>query len=196
MQGLPLVYLFLYLIKQFLFFFLGGGVSAKLMFGYNMGVFGGWWGPKLWIHRPGWRFWLCPVELANVPGWQMTTRHSFPRLGPNPRVTTGESSIWLQLEHVIKGETPGRTSPAHKPHISLCVFYLISSFQFYTDKDEGLRPPNPPPVRAVHRLTAWSQCLKTRKRLAVSLTLFQRGIEVGEANCRDLRKLYLHETKG
>ena len=58
------------------------------MFGYNMGVFGGWWGPKLWIHRPSWRFWLCLVELANVPGWQMTTRHSFPRLGPNPRVIT------------------------------------------------------------------------------------------------------------
>ena len=79
-------YLFLYFIN--IFFFWGGGVSAKLMFGYNMGVFGGWWGPKLWIHQPGWRFWLCPVELANVPGWQMTTRHSFPRLGPNPRVIT------------------------------------------------------------------------------------------------------------
>ena len=34
MQGLPLVYLFLYLIKQNFVFFLGGGVSAKLMFGY------------------------------------------------------------------------------------------------------------------------------------------------------------------
>ena len=42
MQGLPLVYFFFYLFLYFikLFFFLGG-VSAKLMFGYNMGVFGG-----------------------------------------------------------------------------------------------------------------------------------------------------------
>ena len=86
MQGLPPVYLFPYFVKKK--FFGGGGVTAKLMFGYNMGVFGGWWGPKLWIHRPGCRFWLCPVELANVPGCQMTTRHSFPRLGPNPRVIT------------------------------------------------------------------------------------------------------------
>ena len=31
---------------------------------------------------------MYPVELTNVPGWQMTTRHSFPRLGPNPRVIT------------------------------------------------------------------------------------------------------------
>ena len=38
----------------------------------------------------------------------------------------------------IKGETPARKSPAHKPHISLCGFYLISSFQFHTDKDEGI----------------------------------------------------------
>ena len=69
------------------------------MFGYNMGVFGGWWGPKPWIHRPGWRFWLCPVEWASVPGWQMTTRHSFPRLGPNSRVITDQcfAKCWATL---------------------------------------------------------------------------------------------------
>ena len=35
MQGLPLVYIFFYLFLYFIkiFFFLGGGVSAKLMFG-------------------------------------------------------------------------------------------------------------------------------------------------------------------
>ena len=38
MQGLPLVYLFLYFIKKI---WGGVGVSAKLMFGYNMGVFEG-----------------------------------------------------------------------------------------------------------------------------------------------------------
>ena len=35
MQGLPLVYLFLYFIEKH-FWAGGGGVSAKLMFGYNM----------------------------------------------------------------------------------------------------------------------------------------------------------------
>ena len=45
MQGLPLVYIFIYFFILLKFsFFWGGGVSAKLMFGYNMGVFGGWWG--------------------------------------------------------------------------------------------------------------------------------------------------------
>ena len=77
------IYFFILLKKHFLGGGVGGGVSAKLMSGYNMGG-----GAKLWIHWPGWCFWLCPVELANVPGWQMTTRHSFPRLGPNPRVIT------------------------------------------------------------------------------------------------------------
>ena len=60
----------------------------------------------------------------------------------------------VQSAYNIKGETPARTSPAHKPHISLCGFYFISSFQFHTDKDEGIWPPNPPPVRAAHRLPA------------------------------------------
>ena len=65
-------------------------------------------------------------------------------------------SIWLQLEHGIQGETPSRTSPAHKPHISLFGFYLISSFEFHTNKDEGIMPQtlHLSPVRAAHRLTA------------------------------------------
>ena len=49
-----------------------------------------------------------------------------------------ERSIWLQLVHGIKGETPAMRSPAHKPHISLCGFFNISSFQFHTEKDEGI----------------------------------------------------------
>ena len=49
-----------------------------------------------------------------------------------------ERSIWLQLEHGRKGETPAMRSPAHMPHISLCGFFNISSFRFHTEKDEGI----------------------------------------------------------
>ena len=36
---------------------------------------------------------------------------------------------------------------------------------------------------------------KQEESLAVSLNPFQRGIEVEEAKCPDIRKLYLHKTK-
>ena len=103
------IYFFILLKEHFLGGGGGGGVSAKLMFGYNMGG-----GATFSIHWPGWCFWLCPVEFANVPGWQMTTRHSFPRLGPNPRVISLVTSyrestkslymqcIWLSLEKKIE----------------------------------------------------------------------------------------------
>ena len=65
------------------------------------------------------------------------------------------------------------------------------------DKNEGIRPPNPPPVRAAYRLTLTGlQIWKQEERLVVSLDPFQRGIEVEKAKFPDLRELYLHETKG
>ena len=168
MQGLPLVYLFLYFILIF-FFLGGGGGSAKLMFGYNMGVFGGWWGPKLWMHRPGWRFWLCPVELADVPGWQMTTRHSFPRLGPNPRVITVFTLRWLGALPIamagriprLLGAYPGRTGSCPGIYASYVTGRRPSptllGFQLYAISGRAHFRHRPMQLRAIHRRWAHSQ---------------------------------------
>ena len=116
MQGLPLVYLILHFTKIFFFFFFfwgggGGGICEADVWVQHGSVRRVMRSETLNIHRPGWRFWLCPVELANVPGWQMTTRHTFLRLGPNPRVINDKTVICLQTNAVRKQAHPRKNLP-------------------------------------------------------------------------------------
>ena len=103
-QGLPLVYLFLYFIKKNFEGGDGGGgggaiceADAWVQHGSVRRVMGSETlntSARLTLLTvPGW--------VPNVPGWQMTTRHSFPRLGPNPGVITAQHGASWPLSRNI-----------------------------------------------------------------------------------------------
>ena len=70
---------------------------------------------------------------------ELSSRKSKAGEGLVERKKRRERSYCLQLEHGIKRRnTCEDESSSYKLHISLCGFYLFSSFQFHTDKDEGI----------------------------------------------------------
>ena len=50
--------------------------------------------------EPSQRFGLCQVEMASVPGWQMTTRHSFPRPSREMLVISRQNGLRLLLSRL------------------------------------------------------------------------------------------------
>ena len=82
-----------------------------------------------------------------------------------------------QTEHGIKGETPARTSPAHKPHISLFGFCLISSFQF---KRIRMKAYGHQTLHLLEHPTGWQLAgLKTRRKSCSKFESISKGYRSG-----------------
>ena len=126
MQGLPLVYLFLYLIKQNFFFF-GGGYLRSWCLGYPWECSEGDGVRNFEYIGPADAFDCARLSWPMCPVGKWLPGTAFPRLGPNPRVITDCAYTKLEAQKI---EEPGGLQERPSYHMHLTLHLSVGAKRF------------------------------------------------------------------